>query len=247
MPSCSTTKIFMQTCKVRKKMPVIFFNLDVEDITFLKSQWDSLVSNYPSNKIIKEEVFQVLQERYSEKNRFYHNFNHVQALLKLFESFENKIRAPHAVKFSIWFHDVIYDSKRNDNEAESAKLASEMLYKLNVNPETIELVRDLILATKDHSGKNLSSNAKLFLDMDLAILGMNEEIYKEYSQAIGQEYAWLSESMYREGRKKVLKSFVEREWIYSTDEMKARYEAQARKNINSEIESLGAQKKTDAQ
>jgi predicted metal-dependent HD superfamily phosphohydrolase len=53
--------------------------------------------------------------------------------------------------------------------------------------------------------------------------------------------------MYRRGRKKVLKSFIERERIYFTDEMKARYEAQARKNINSEIESLGAQKKTDAQ
>ena len=101
----------------------------------------------------------------------------------------------------------------------------------------------MILATKDHSGKNLSYDAKLFLDMDLAILGMNEEIYKEYSQAIRREYAWVPESMYRKGRKKVLKSFVERERIYFTDEMKARYEAQARKNINSEIKSLDTQKK----
>jgi len=228
-------------------MPAIFFNFDDKDITFLKSQWDSLASYYPSDKTIKEEVFQVIQEWYSEKDRLYHNFSHVKALLKLFESFENKTQDPNAVKFSIWFHDVIYDSKRNDNEAESAKLASEMLYKLNVKAETIELVKDLILATKDHSGRNPSYDAKLFLDMDLAILGMSEEIYKEYSQAIRQEYFWVSESMYRRGRKKVLKSFIERERIYFTDEMKARYEAQARKNINSEIESLGAQKKTDAQ
>src|SRR5260221_2295298 len=221
-------------------MPVIFFNFDDKDITFLKSQWDTLASFYPSDKTIKEEAFQVLQEQYSEKSRFYHNFSHVKTLLKLFESFDNKIQDPKAIKFSIWFHDVIYDTRRNDNESESARLAYEMLRKLNVNTETIELVKDLILATKDHNGKNLSYDAKLFLDMDLAILGMSEEIYKEYSQAIRQEYAWVSESMYRKGRKKVLKSFMERERIYFTDEMKARYDEQARKNINSEIKSLDA-------
>jgi predicted metal-dependent HD superfamily phosphohydrolase len=69
---------------------------------------------------------------------------------------------------------------------------------------------------------------------------MNEEIYKEYSEAIRQEYAWVSESMYRRGRKKVLKSFIKRERIYFTDEMKARYDEQARKNINSEIKLLDA-------
>lgn len=227
-------------------MPATFFNFDDKDITFLKSQWDNLVSFYPSDKTIQEEMFQVLQEHYSEKSRLYHNFNHVKALLKLFESFDNKIHEPKAVKFAIWFHDVMYDTRKSDNEAESARLASEMLYRLNVNTETIELVKDLILATKDHSGKNLSYDAKLFLDMDLAILGMSEEIYKEYSQAIRQEYSWVSESMFRKGRKKVLKSFMGRERIYFTDEMKARYEEQARKNINSEIKSLDAQKKNHA-
>jgi len=227
-------------------MTATFFHIDAKDIAFLKSQWYSLASFYPSDKTIKEDVFQVLQEQYSEKSRFYHNFSHVKALLKLFESFDNKIQEPKAIKFAIWFHDVIYDTRKSDNEAESARLASEMLRKLNVNDKTIELVKDLILATKDHSGKSLSYDAKLFLDMDLAILGMSEEIYKEYSQAIRQEYSWVSESMFRRGRKKVLKSFIQRERIYFTDEMKVGYEEQARKNINNEIKSLDARKKTHA-
>jgi len=225
-------------------MTATFFHIGAKDIAFLKSQWDSLASFYPSDKTIQEETFQILKERHSEKSRFYHNFSHVKTLLKLFESFANKTQDPKAIKFAIWFHDVIYDTQKSDNEAGSARLASEMLYKLNVNTETIELVWDLILTTKEHSGKNLSYEAKLFLDMDLAILGMSEEIYKEYSQAIRQEYSWVSESVYRKGRKKVLKSFVEREKIYFTDEMKARYEEQARKNINNEIKSLEARKKT---
>jgi len=165
-------------------MPASFLNFNDKDVTFLKSQWDNLLSFYLSDKTAKEAAFQLLQVQYSEKNRFYHNFSHVKVLLKLFESFDNKIQASQAIKFSIWFHDVIYNPRKNDNEAESARLASETLYKLNVNTETIELVKDLILATKDHSGRNLSYDAKIFLDMDLAILGMSEEIYREYSQAI---------------------------------------------------------------
>ena len=219
------------------------FEIDDKDINLLKRKWGNLSSLYTADETLQDDLFQIIQGKYSEKSRFYHNFSHVKTLLGLFESFADKTRDPQAIQFAIWFHDLIYDTRKSDNEAESARLASEMLDKLRVNMETIGLTRDLILATKDHSGRNLAYDAKLFLDMDLAILGMSTEIYKEYSLAIRQEYSWVSESMYRQGRKKVLKSFVERDKIYFTDEMIARYEAQARKNIISEIKSLEVRKK----
>jgi len=225
-------------------MTIRFFDIDNEEIIFLKSQWDNLVSIYPSNTIIKENMFQTLKGKYMEESRFYHNLSHVKSLLTLLESLEDKIQDRRAIKFSIWFHDAIYDTKRNDNEEESASLASKMMEQLQVNPETIHSVKDLILASKDHNGRNLSHIARLFLDIDLAILGTSEGTYKEYSQAIRKEYAWVSETAYREGRRKVLKSFIERDRIYFTDEMQARYERQARKNIHAEIIALNAQKKT---
>ena len=120
-------------------MTATFFHIDAKDITFLKSQWDSLASFYSSDKTIQEEIFQILKERYSEKSRFYHNLSHVKTLLALLESLADKIRDLKVIKFSIWFHDVIYDTRKSDNEAESARLASEMLHKLNVNDETMEL------------------------------------------------------------------------------------------------------------
>ena len=202
-----------------------------------------LVSIYTSKTIIKENTFQELKEKYGEESRFYHNLSHVKSLLTLLESLEDKLQDRRAIRFSIWFHDVIYDTKRNDNEEESAILASKMMEQLQVNPETIHLVKDLILASKEHNGRNLPHTAKLFLDIDLAILGISEEIYREYSQAIRKEYAWVSESAYREGRQKVLKSFIERDKIYFTDEMQTRYEKQARKNIHAEIKALNAQQK----
>ena len=156
-------------------MSAVLFAVDETDIAFLKSQSDDLLSLYNPDKTIKDNWFQVLKEKYSEKGRFYHNLSHVKTLLNLLEPLKDKIQEHNAIRFSIWFHDVIYNTKRNDNEEKSARLASEMLGKLHVNTETIIFVSDLILATKGHSGNNLSEDAKLFLDMDLAILGMSEE------------------------------------------------------------------------
>ena len=214
------------------------FDVDDKDINFLKRQWDKLSSFYTPDETIRDEIFQVIKEKYSEKSRFYHNLSHVKSLLKLYESLHASVQNHHAVQFSIWFHDIIYDSKRSDNEEASAGLASELLSQLHVESKTMGFVIDLIVATKNHDGRNLSSDAKFFLDMDLAILGAGEELYQEYSRAIRKEFAWVSESMYREGRKKVLMSFMERKRIYYTDHMVLRYEEQARRNIHMEIQSL---------
>ncbi len=193
---------------------------------------------YTSDVHLRDNSFQMLKDLYSEKGRFYHNLSHVKALLSLLESLKDKIQDHDAIRFAIWFHDAIYDTKRSDNEEKSAELASEILSRLNLKVEAIGYVRDLILATKDHNGRNLSEDARLFLDMDLAILGVEEEKYVNYSKAIREEYSWVPGVMYRRSRKKVLRSFIERERIYYTDEMYKRFEAQARVNINDEIESL---------
>lgn len=214
--------------------------LNVQGVESLKVEWEGLSSTYTSDTTIQTNSFQMLREKYSEKSRYYHNLSHVNALLNLFESLAGKIQDRNALKFAIWFHDVIYDTKRNDNEEESARLASEMLKRLQVNQETIENVLKMILATKTHTGRNLSDDAKLFLDMDLSILGTSDEIYKEYSKAIREEYSRVSESMYRSGRKTILMSFLQREKIYLTNEMEVRYEEKARENINNEIKSLDA-------
>ncbi len=199
------------------------------------------MSFYPSDRFIQNNAFHILTEKYSEESRFYHNLSHIKSLLNLFEAFKDQIKEQDAVRFSIWFHDAVYDIKREDNEEESARLASELLDELNVSVETIGSVRRLILATKSHNGRDLSEDAKLFLDMDLAILGMNEETYERYSKAIREEYSWVSERTYRTGRRKILDSFLNQEKIYFTDAMQKRFEKQARMNIDNEIRALEVQ------
>src|SRR5262245_21590545 len=214
------------------------FQLGRHDQDFLHAQWVGLASRHMSDATAIESLFNSIVEHYSAKNRAYHNLSHIQALLSLSESLLDKTQNRDALYFAIWFHDVIYDTKRSDNEEKSAEFAVEALASLGVPEQTIAITREMILATKHHRADDLSWDMKAFLDLDTSILGAPEEIYKEYSLAIRKEYFCVPRFLYRKGRMKVLNDFLDRESIYQTDEIKAKYETQARHNIAEEIRAL---------
>ena len=214
------------------------FQLAHHDLEFLHAQWISLASSTTSNLFVIESIFNSIIEQYSAKNRAYHNLSHIQSLLALGETLLDKIQNPKAVYFAIWFHDIIYNTKRSDNEDKSAGFAAEALTGIGVPEQTIAVTQEMILATKHHRGTDLSWDMKAFLDLDTSILGAPEETYQEYSRAIRKEYSWVPDFLYRKGRMKVLNDFLEREHIYHTKEIGAEYEIEARRNIASEIRGL---------
>lgn len=218
-----------------KEMDKLYFQ---HDIGFLQAQWVSLASRYVSVSSAIESLFNSIVEHYSASARAYHNLSHIQSLLSLSESLPDKIQNRDAFYFAIWFHDVIYDTKRSDNEEKSAEFAVEALAGLGVPEPTVALAREMILATKHHRADDLSWDMKAFLDLDTSILGAPEEIYKEYSKAIRKEYSWVPGLLYRKGRLKVLNDFLGRERIYYTEEIASKYELQARHNIAEEIRTL---------
>lgn len=219
-------------------MDMHYFQLGRHDRDFLHAQWVSLASRFASDHAEIENLFNSIVEHYSEKNRAYHNLSHIQSLLSLSESLPDKIQDRDAFYFAIWFHDVIYDTKSSDNEEKSAEFAEEALAGLGVPEQTTAITREMILATKHHRGADLSWDVKAFLDLDTAILGASEEIYKEYSRAIRKEYSWVPGFLYRKGRVKVLNDFLVRERVYHIEEFRARYELQAKHNIAEEIRTL---------
>ena len=105
-------------------------------------------------------------------------------MLRLINSYKEQIQDDESVCFAIWFHDVIYDTRRSDNEEQSAKFAQRALLKLNAPPEVIGCAKQLILATKKHRAEALGADAEVFLDADLSILGTSEQVYLEYSKAL---------------------------------------------------------------
>jgi predicted metal-dependent HD superfamily phosphohydrolase len=214
------------------------FQVDANDVEMLRAQWQNLVAQYNTPDEIGASLFNKLVEHYSEKGRAYHNLSHIKTLLDLSAVYKDAAQNNHAIFFAIWFHDAIYNTRENDNEERSAELAAQSLTELGVSENTTLPVQDMILATKHHQANDFSDDSKLFLDLDLSILGTEPTIYKEYSRAIRIEYSWVPKFLYKRGRKKILSSFLERPRIYYLDQMAGIFEAQARQNIESELTEL---------
>src|SRR5690242_14685828 len=90
-----------------------------------------------------------LVRAYAAPERHYHNLAHIEAMLGLMHGYENALSDPQSVEAAIWFHDVIYDTRRHDNEAKSAELAASRLSGL-LNPDRIALIARMIRATAGH-------------------------------------------------------------------------------------------------
>ncbi len=184
-------------------------------------------------------AWQDLARRYAEPGRVYHTLTHIGAMLALVEEFADLATDPLALRLAIWFHDAIYDARRTDNEAESARYAAHVLQAAALPPSAVAAVERLILTTKTHEAAPDDGDAALLLDADLAILGAAFADYDHYAQAIREEYAWVPEDRYQEGRRKVLNSFLERSRLYHTPALFARLEQAARANLTRESEALG--------
>lgn len=204
---------------------------------YMKTRWNQFVGS-DSVSDDSERTFELLQNLYSEKHRFYHNLNHIKFLLALFEEFGGNIRDKSAVFFSIWFHDAIYGPRKSDNEKQSAKMAVEHLKRLFTSKDKISKIEKIILATEKHSAEDLDADGKIFLDFDLAILGADDGVYNKYAKAIRKEYAFVSDEDYKTGRKTVLQNFRRRDLIFFTGVLRERFETKARQNIEREISEL---------
>jgi predicted metal-dependent HD superfamily phosphohydrolase len=205
----------------------------------LKTQWMELVLKYSENGSLANDLWFEIKNGYTEKNRFYHNLSHIYNLLKYAVTLREKIKNFDNLLFATWYHDIIYKSTKKDNEEKSALLAKKRLELLKIDKETIQIVQKLIISTKKHQVfLNKNNDNAYFLDMDMAILGTNWNIYHNYLKNIRKEYAIFPNFMYKKGRIKVLKHFLERDTLYFTEYFKTRFETQARKNIKKEIELL---------
>lgn len=216
----------------------MFFSLGGATAANLKSGWFKLFPaiSHEDERIIK--IFDYLVQKYSEKHRYYHNLSHVSSLLCAAENFKEKFVDYRSARLAIWFHDAVYEPKRTDNEAESARLAAACLEKLEMPEKLIEKIQRMILATEKHDAKSLDFDDRLFLDLDLGVLGTDKKTYGEYKRAIRREYSFVPFFLYRRARRRILENFLSREFLYFTEEMREKCERHARRNIANEIKEL---------
>ena len=91
-----------------------------------KNRWMTLFASYGETALIQD-AFDDLTRRYAEKHRYYHTLRHIDICLTLLDEVDGLVSDLFSVETAIWFHDVIYDPLRNDNEAMSAAYAKRFL------------------------------------------------------------------------------------------------------------------------
>lgn len=187
---------------------------------------------------LSEKVFLDLVIAYSSAGRIYHTLDHIQQVLKTIEQMRSLTLNLPTIQLAAWFHDVIYDSIAKDNEEKSAEYAEVVLNSLQISKTTIAQVKNLILYTKNHQAPAADIDSQILLDADLAIFGSTESEYRDYAQAIRQEYSWVSDAEYRFRRKQVLQNFLHRKRIYLTEYLFVKLEKRARQNLQAEIADI---------
>ncbi|HSE86083.1 MAG TPA: N-methyl-D-aspartate receptor NMDAR2C subunit [Candidatus Binatia bacterium] len=184
-----------------------------------------------------EGLFAELVARYSEPNRFYHTLQHLRECFSILDLASHLARRLAEVQLALWFHDAFYDTRGQDNEEQSAQWAEESLVAAGAGLDAAARVRELVLATK-HNAVPEEEDAKLLVDVDLSILGAAEPRFAEYERQVRQEYGWVPEDAFRQGRARILASLLNRASLYSTAWFVSRLEEQARKNLSRSLKEL---------
>jgi len=175
-----------------------------------------------------------LAAAYAAPGRHYHNLTHIEDSLAALARVENLSPLDREIlTAAIWWHDVVYDATRADNEELSARLAEQ-----HVRPDLRQEVGRLIRLTKTHDVQAGDRLGAILISIDLSILGAEPARYDAYAAAIRQEFIHVPEGDYRAGRAKVLGQFAARPVIFPDAVFAARYDRQARENLARELASL---------
>ena len=176
-----------------------------------------------------------LEKAYLKKSRHYHNLTHIQDMIYSYEKYSDQLQFPNEVLYSIFYHDYIYVSSKKDNELKSAEYAIKILPK-NAKLDS-KMVFDAIVATQLHQ-QNKIEDINWLIDFDLKVLAGDWEYYKIYFGQIRKEYRIYPDFLYKPGRAKALKHFLENEFIFQTKTFRNLFEEKARINIEKEISLL---------
>jgi predicted metal-dependent HD superfamily phosphohydrolase len=205
----------------------------------MKERFITFITPYSPNKEYPEQLWQKIENAYTASGRHYHTLAHLAKMIEVISPYEHKLTYKEAIWFAVWFHDVVYDTNQTDNEEKSAAYLWNESSHLMIPDNIVQKAIELILLTKKHSiSADADFDTKLFLDADLVILGGTEQEYRHYQEGVRREYAQYPDLLYKEGRKKVLKHFLEAEPLYKTEEIRTQFENKAKINLSLELKQL---------
>ncbi|MDT7839163.1 HD domain-containing protein [Streptomyces justiciae] len=179
-----------------------------------------------------------LLRRWQEPQRRYHTVEHLAAVLDRIDVLEEYADDPNAVRLAAWFHDAVYLPERSTNEERSARLAERALPEAGVPSATTAEVARLVRLTVTHDPADDDRDGQVLCDADLAILAAPPSAYAAYTAAVREEYHFVPNEAFREGRSAVLRQLLGLPRLFRTPYGAAEWEATARYNLAAELEML---------
>ncbi|MEU7168463.1 hypothetical protein AB0A70_28105 [Streptomyces morookaense] len=179
-----------------------------------------------------------LLARWSEPQRRYHTVTHLAAVLDHLDDLASYADDIDIVRLAAWFHDAVYRPDRSENEERSAHLAERALPELGIGSAVTEEVARLVRLTFTHNPEPGDRNGEVLCDADLAVLGGPPVVYAAYAAEIRQEYGFVPEADFREGRAGVLRELLDLPRLFRTPLGHERWERTARHNLRGELELL---------
>jgi predicted metal-dependent HD superfamily phosphohydrolase len=174
---------------------------------------------------------------WSEPHRRYHDLRHLAAVLGLVDELAPAATDPVAVRLAAWYHDVVYDPRRDDNERVSAERARAGLRGLVDEPRLAEVER-LVAVTAGHDPAPDDANGAVLCDADLSVLASDPANYAVYASAVREEYGHLSDAEFTAGRIAVLERLLALPELYRLPAVAADWTPRARANLMAELALL---------
>ncbi|GHH30713.1 HD domain-containing protein [Streptomyces lanatus] len=211
------------------------------DLDDLRSRWlRTLLAarDDDSCAIAPERYGEALLRRWSEPQRHYHTVEHLAAVLGHIDTLEEHADDVMAVRLAAWFHDAVYLPDRSENEERSARLAERALPEAGVPAGRTAEVARLVRLTVTHDPAPDDRDGEVLCDADLAILAAPPAAYAAYTVAVREEYHFVPNDAFREGRAAILRQLLALPTLFRTPHGRKEWEATARYNLAAELEML---------
>ncbi len=199
----------------------------------LVERWDAA---FPGRLALGRE----LVRRYGHITRVYHDLRHLDAVLAAVDALAVEADDARLVQLAGWYHDAVYDVRRDDNEAASAELARTTLPAYDFDDAEIAEVERMVLLTATHAPAAGDRNGAVLCDADLAVLAGSAEEYSGYRDAVRVEFRHVPDQAFVSARAELLRGLLGKERLFATDRGRRAWEAAARANVEGELAELEA-------
>ncbi len=205
------------------KAPELWEEIRLDELWY--QSWQSLGTNDDG-----QATLELLLSLHNDPARRVHTSQHLLDCFAKLKRWHRETQCFHQVAMAIWFHDAIFDPQRHDNEARSARLASDRLLAAKVAPDTAQRIRELIISSRP--GEQLQTReARLLHDIDRAVLGTSEELYNRYERNLRYENLHIGDFIYRRKRIEQLQALLTKTQLYLTESAQSELHTPAVFNI----------------